>query len=723
MGKAVKTIFQHTVSDCGLACLAMIARFYGLRCGINDLTPLFAPSSGGVSMLAINRAASSIGFCTRALMVDYDSLIESVRMPCIAYLDQNHFAVVTKVTPGKVWVNDPAQGAVRYTRRGFLERWAPSGEMPSGAVLELIPGELSLPEGRRPAVDTDEFSALSLLTRNRKFIMSIFAILFAVALTDIAVPFLTQWMFDGGLESRNLNVVVLALSGQLAIVVGRNVFGFVQARVTLYVGNMIGVGLMRRLLEKFVRLPRSFFDFKAPGEVLQSASDASRAEQFVAVYVPQTLTSVLSVVISSVVLLYYNVFIFLIYSVAVASYYIWLHSFMAKRRAADYRHFEISAKCQDEVIQFVRGINEIKLSGCSSGMLSRWDELRRRNYNVSREMLRLDQSQSVGVSVLSKIADVTVSLITVLAVMDGRMSLGMMLAVQYIVGTMNYPAQQLIYFFRQLQDFRISLSRIGGVYCHPEERPDSEGEEVDEPPGDIVFENVSFRYDPSEDVYTLSNINVLIPADRITAVVGGSGSGKTTLLKLVMGFYEPADGRICVGGHDLSVLKLGQWRERCGCVFQDSFIFNDSIIYNIAPAESDPDRARAIEACRICCLKDFVDSLPLGLDTLVGPDGMRLSNGQRQRLLLARAVYRNSQVLVLDEATNSLDAIDEAEIYRNLSAFFKRRTVLVAAHRLSTVRNADNILVMDKGRIVETGTHDELMFRHGVYCDLVKRQL
>ncbi len=723
MGKTVKTVYQHTASDCGVACLAMIARFYGLKCGINDLTPLFAPSSGGVSMLAINMAASSVGFGTRALLVDYGSLRESVRMPCIAYLDQNHFVVVTKVSPDSVWVNDPAQGRVRYSRRDFLSRWASSGDALTGAVLELIPGDLSLPECHRPAVDSNEFSAAGLLMRNRKFIMSIFAILFAVALADIAVPFLTQWMFDGGLEARNVNVVVLALSGQLAIVVGRNVFGFVQARVTLYVGNMIGVELMRRLLEKFVRLPRSFFDFKAPGEVLQSASDASRAEQFVTVYVPQTLTSVLSVVISSVVLLYYNALIFAIYCVAVTFYYLWLHSFMPRRRAADYRHFEISAKCQDEVIQFVRGINEIKLSGCSSGMLSRWDRLRRRNYYVSREMLRLDQSQSVGVSIMSKIADVTVTFITVLAVMDGHMSLGMMLAVQYIVGTMNYPAQQLIYFFRQLQDFRISLSRIGGVCSHPEERSDSEGEDMGPVTGDIALENVCFKYDPVDDGDTLSGIDVLIPADRITAVVGGSGSGKTTLLKLVVGFYEPAVGRISVGGRDLLSLRLGQWRARCGCVFQDSFIFNDSIIYNIAPAESDPDRSKVMEACRICCLDEFVDSLPLGLDTLVGPDGMRLSNGQRQRLLIARAVYRDPQVLILDEATNSLDAINEAEIYHNLSVFFKHRTVLVAAHRLSTVRNADNILVMDNGRVVEAGTHRELMLRRGVYYDLVKHQI
>lgn len=713
--------FQQSATDCGVACLTMIARYHGLVCGINDLSRLFGPSSKGVSMYAINRAASAIGFKARGLRLDIDALADDVELPCIAYWGQNHFVVVSRIAGRYVHVADPAMGRVRYSRNEFLSRWAAGGDG-CGAVLELKPENLHLPLSEI-AGDSHGIGAMDLMGSYRRPILAIFLILLVAALVDLGVPVLTQWMFDRGLAPHDIGVVTLALAGQLAIVVGRNTFIYVQSRLSLSIGNRIGVELMRRLLEKFMRLPRSFFDFKAPGEVLQSATDVSRAENFLTSHIPQTLTSVLSVLVLSLVLLYYNVLIFLVYSVSVAVYYLWLRRFMARMRVVDYRSFEVSSRCSDEVIQFVRGINEIKLSGCADNLLRRWDGLREENYKVNRETIELNSWQSIGISVLSKIADIAVTFMTVMAVMDGRLSVGAMLAIQYVVGTMSYPSQQIIYFMRYLQDFRISMGRLGGIYSHPEERRDGDGNDVEPPEKGIELRNVGFRYDPAEEGFVLKDVNISIAANKTTAIVGSSGSGKTTLLKLIVGLYDPEEGTVEVDGCDLRDLKLGQWRSMCGSVFQESYIFNDSILANIAPSEAEPDREQAMEACRVACIADLIDSLPLGLDTVVGPDGMRLSNGQRQRLLVARAIYRRPSVLILDEATNSLDAVNESNIYRNLTDFFAQRTVVVAAHRLSTVRNADYIVVVDGGTVVEAGTHDDLMANRATYYNLVHNQL
>lgn len=705
-----------------MACLVMIARHHGLMCEINDLYHLFPPAGDkGVSMYAINKAASSLGFKARALRLDYNALLGEVSLPCICHWDHNHFVVVSEINERRVTLLDPAMGRISYSRKEFCRHWAiQAGDC--GTALELIPRQLQ--SSIRASDDkTERLSLKALLRKYRNSIIVICLILAGIGALNLGAPFLTQWMFDSGLMGQNINIVILALLAQLFIIIGKNVFQYLQSRLSLYVGNHIGLSLKRRLLDKFIRLPRRFFDHKGHGEVLQLSIEASNTESFLTNRIPGTLTSIVTVLISSCLLLWYDRLIFMIYVISLACYYIWIKAHLARKRKADNLYFAASANERDKMIQFVQGINDIKLSANGDSFIRRWKRNYDNLYEAGLASFIVQQRLSVGVSVIAKLTEISVILITVLAVMEGRLTVGAMMAIQYVVGSLEYPSQEIITFFRYIQDFKISISRLNGIYTHGEEMTENGTKVTGIPPGGIILSHVNFKYDVTADDLTLQDINLHIKEGKTTAIVGTSGSGKSTLLRIILGFYTPINGTVLVGDTDMRSLDVASWRTNCGFCGPENYVFNDTLLFNITLREGDYDEELLLRACRLAELEEVIESTPLGLAAMAGHNGDRLSNGQRQRLLLARALYSKPALLILDEATNSLDAITEKKIYDNLQHSLGDTTVIIAAHRLSTIKDADTIVVFRKGKIVETGSHDTLISQGGHYQDLINNQL
>lgn len=722
MGKALKVCYQQGATDCAAACLAMVARHHGLSCEINDLYPLFPPSGDkGVSMYAINKAATQLGFRPRGLRLDYDALLSEVALPCICHWDGNHFVVIAKITPRRVTLLDPAMGRVVYSRKEFCRRWSAAADN-CGTALELRADALRQPE---PAARSVRHSTgiLPLVKEYRRPLAVICLMLLLTGALNLLAPFLTQWMFDSGLTGRDLNIVVLALLAQLFIIIGRNTFVFIQSRGALYAGNRIGMNLKRRLLDKFVRLPRPFFDYKGHGEVLQLSVEASNAEMFLTSHIPGTLTSLVTVAISSILLMWYDGTIFCIYLLSLVCYYLWIKMHLARKRKADNLYFAASAREREKMIQFVQGINDIKLSGKDKSFVDRWQTYYHTLFDANRKAFTVRQSQSIGISIISKLTDVAVIFVTIIAVMDGRLTVGAMMAIQYVTGSLEYPSQEIISFFRYLQDFRVSAARLNGIYTHSEEKAGTGLDLSRIPDGGIVFRHVDFKYDTTADTLTLKDINLHIPSGKTTAIVGASGSGKSTLIRMLLGFYTPLNGNVSVGDKDMTTLNLTSWRANCGFSGPESYVFNETLLFNIVLSDTEYDSQRLREACRLAEFDEVVESQPLGLASMAGHDGDRLSNGQRQRLLLARALYSRPRLLILDEATNSLDAITERKIYRNLQTASGDTTVVIAAHRLSTIRDADHIVVFSDGGIAEEGDHESLLRRGGLYLKLINNQL
>lgn len=694
----LKVSYQQGASDCAVACLVMIARHHGLMCEINDLYHLFPPAGDkGVSMYAINRAASSLGFKARALRLDYNALLGEVSLPCICHWDHNHFVVVSEINERRVTLLDPAMGRISYSRKEFCRHWAiQAGDC--GTALELIPRQLQ--SSLRASDDkTERLSLKALLRKYRNSIIVICLILAGIGALNLGAPFLTQWMFDSGLMGQNINIVILALLAQLFIIIGKNVFQYLQSRLSLYVGNHIGLSLKRRLLDKFIRLPRRFFDHKGHGEVLQLSIEASNTESFLTNRIPGTLTSIVTVLISSCLLLWYDRLIFMIYVISLACYYIWIKAHLARKRKADNLYFAASANERDKMIQFVQGINDIKLSANGDSFIRRWKRNYDNLYEAGLASFIVQQRLSVGVSVIAKLTEISVILITVLAVMEGRLTVGAMMAIQYVVGSLEYPSQEIITFFRYIQDFKISISRLNGIYTHGEEMTENGTKVTGIPPGGIILSHVNFKYDVTADDLTLQDINLHIKEGKTTAIVGTSGSGKSTLLRIILGFYAPIKGTVLVGDTDMRSLDMASWRTNCGFCGPENYVFNDTLLFNITLREGDYDEELLLRACRLAELEEVIESTPLGLAAMAGHNGDRLSNGQRQRLLLARALYSKPALLILDEATNSLDAITEKKIYDNLQHSLGDTTVIIAAHRLSTIKDADTIVVFRKGKM------------------------
>ncbi len=723
-------IRQHDSMQCGVACLAMVCTHYGREYSLETLSRYCTPTAEGVSLLAVCDAAGKLGLHATAGRTVAGQL-DATLLPCILHWRQNHFVVLYRVRgrggKRRYFIADPAKGLSVYNEDYFLEAWASTGigGQDGGVALFLKPTPefYSRPqEGRQQQKRSFRF-LLGYIRQYRRYFGQIVLGLLLGCVLQLVMPFLTQAIVDVGIRGQSLRLIWLILLGELTIVLGRTATDLIRRWLLLHISMRINISLVSDFFIKLLRLPMGFFDTKLTGDLMQRIADHSRVQNFLTNQTLSVMFTTLSFLVFGAVLLVYDWKIFGIFLAGSVLYGLWTAAFLGRRKVLDYELFGQQARNQNSTWQMVTSMQEIKLQDC--GMRGRWggEDVKAGLWDVRKRGLRLEQAQEAERVRTNEVRNMVITVLAAAAVIHGQMTLGMMLAVQYIIGQLSSPVTQLMGFIYSLQDVRISLERINEVHQAPDEESVCGDRREISGKGGITLSGVCFRYDPHSPEPVIDNVSMAIPEGRVTAIVGASGSGKTTLLRLLLGYYRPEAGIIRIGGSPLEEYDIDWWRRQCGVVMQDGVIFSESIARNIAVSDGEIDTRRLEEAARLANIHGYVMSLPLGYNTVIGRDGTGLSQGQKQRILIARAVYRNPRFILLDEATNSLDARNERVIVERLREFFRGRTVVVIAHRLSTVRDADQIIVLDSGRIVETGTHGTLTAGRGAYYTLVKNQL
>ena len=664
-------------------------------------------------------------------------------LPCIVHWNQNHFVVVYKMSKQNVWVADPNSGKYKLSRADFEKSWVSDNGKGIAILLETTPEFYTFEDGIKN--NTLGFSSLALYLKPFKgLIIQIFLAILAMSTFQLIAPFLTQSIVDIGIQNQNIHFVFVILGAQIVLGILSLLVSFIQSRILLHIGTRINVALINDFLIKLMRLPIGYFDTKTSGDLMQRIGDQSRIESFLTQSSLSIIFSVLTFFISGFLLAIYSPVILVIFLIAAFLYLTWIIIFLKQRKALDYKRFQQASENQSNLVELIQGMQEIKLQGSERKRRQRWTSIQAKLFNISLQSLNLAQLQDSGAMFINQSKDVIITVVAASAVIEGKISFGMMVAIQALVGQLNAPLQQFIGFIRSWQDAKISLERLNEIQEQPDENALSQNslgfddlvfgggavetlnvtslQKATSVQRDLIFENVSFRYNAlSSDV--LKNIDLIIPNGKVTAIVGTSGSGKTTLLKLLQAFYPPTKGKIKVGKINLQTVQPAAWRKHCGAVSQDSYIFSDSIANNICECDERINKSRLLSAVKMANIEDFIDEQPLGYNTKIGLQGMGVSQGQRQRLLIARAIYKNADFLFFDEATNALDANNERVIVENLNTFFQNRTVVIVAHRLSTVKNADQIIVLERGEIIERGTHTALIAQRGAYYELVKNQL
>jgi len=717
---------QLDTMDCGPTCLRIIAKYYGKNYSLQSLREKSFITREGVSLLGISDAAENIGFRTLAAKIPFDKLKEEAPTPFIAHWRQQHFVVVYGFKKDKVLVSDPAHGLVKFSKKEFLDGWLSDKDKgeETGVVLllETTPDFYSNDD---ETLDKTGFSFLfKYLRPYRKFIVQLFMGMLLASILQLIFPFLTQSIVDVGINNQDINFVTLILIAQLMLYFSRTAVEFIRGWILLHMGTRMNISILSDFLIKLMKLPVSFFDTKMIGDLLQRIGDHKRIETFLTSSTLNIVFSFVNLIIFAIVLGYYDLKIFTVFFIGSALYVAWILVFMKKRRDLDYKRFDQMSSNQSNLIQLITGMQEIKLHNSEKRKRWEWERIQAKLFKVSMKSLSLNQYQEAGSTLINEIKNIFISFLAAKAVIDGDITLGMMLAIQYIIGQLNAPINQLVGFIHSTQDAKISLERLGEIHGTADEEEDKTNKVTIFPENQsLKIEDMSFQYEGPHSEMVLKNINMVIPEGKVTAIVGASGSGKTTLLKLLLKFYEPAAGEIKLGDINLTNFSNRIWRNRCGAVLQDGFIFSDTIANNIAISDEYVDKEKLLYAVKTANIQEFIESLPLGYNTKIGGDGHGLSQGQKQRFLIARAVYKNPEYLYFDEATNALDANNEKVIMENLDNFFENRTVVVVAHRLSTVKNADQIVVLQHGEITETGTHEELTKKRGDYYNLVKNQL
>ena len=719
---------QRDSIQCGIACLQMICAHYGKKYSQDFLSNICYATTEGVSLLGIKDAAVKIGLYTISGRVTLENL-SSATLPCILHWNQNHFVVLYKVKKGsKFYIADPGKGLISYTIGEFKQHWIEvgQGESEKGIAMFLEPTQAFYDNTNEHETRIEKpFKFLfGYVKQYRKYFFQIILGLFVGSLLQLALPFLTQSIVDIGIKNKDISFIWLILIGQLVITLSRTSVDFIRRWLLLHISMRINISLVSDFFIKLLQLPMSFFDTKLMGDLMQRIGDHSRVNSFLTQQTLNVAFSLISFAVFSCVLLVYNRLIFFIFLIGSILYGGWMALFLRRRKVIDYELFEQQAANNNKTYQFLTSMQEIKLQDCEQRRRWEWEDIQADLFHIQMKSLKLQQTQEAGSIFINELKNIIITVVSATAVINGSLTLGMMLAVQYIIGQLNSPIEQLIHFIYSVQDVKISLERINEIHKKDNEEDYNRSRtEFDNESHDIELRNIDFKYDPHALAKTIEGVNIHIPEGKITAIVGASGSGKTTLIKLMLGYYPVMSGEITIAGHNISEYNLKWWRQQCGVVMQDGVIFSESIARNIAVDDGEIDEEKLEMAAEIANVKDFVMALPLKFNTNIGRDGMGLSQGQKQRILIARAVYKNPKFIFLDEATNSLDASNERAIVENLDKFYKGKTVVVVAHRLSTVKNADQIIVLDKGKVVETGNHKSLTAKRGAYYKLVKNQL
>lgn len=733
---------QLDAMDCGPTCLRIVASFYGKRYTLQTLRDKCHITREGVSLLGISDAAESIGFRTAGVRLTWEQLRDQVPLPCIVHWHQRHFIVVYGIKKQKkgykILVSDPASGLLVYDEKAFLNGWLQSvddekditeknGVNPAkthGIALILEPTPTFYKEKGEDDRKMNFRYLAEYLRPYKSYIAQILLAMFVASGISLIMPFITQSVVDTGIGTGNISFIVMLLVAELVLVIGQMCNNLIRSWLMLHMTTRVSISLISDFLCKLMRLPIAFFDSKMIGDIMQRIEDYNRVQAFLTGSLLSMAVAIITFLIYSIVMAGYDIGIFGVFLIGSIFYILWIVLFLKRRRKLDYMRFQEASANQSNIVQLINGMQDIKLNNCEKQKRWEWESIQAKLFKVSIKSLTLEQSQEVGGTFIDQTKNIIISFLAASAVIKGDMTLGMMMAMQYIIGQLNAPILQLISFIQETQDASISLERLGEIHERKDEEPDEE-QRIREIPDNagIEFRNVTFQYDRLHSAKVLDNVSFRIPPNKVTAIVGASGSGKTTMLKMMLGFYHPVSGEVLLGDTALKNYSENCWRRFCGSVMQEGYIFSDSIAGNIGISDEYPDITRVRKAAEVSNIKEWIESLPLGYNTKIGVDGHGLSTGQKQRILIARAAYKNAKFLFFDEATNSLDANNERAIMENLDKLFRDKTVVIVAHRLSTVRNADNIIVLDNGRIAEQGTHDELTRMKGKYYTLVKNQL
>ena len=721
---------QLDAMDCGPTCLRMIAAYYGKRFSVQQLREHSYIQRTGVNLLGISVAAENIGMRTTGVRTTLEKLRQQSKLPCILHWNQEHFVVLYRVElkKGKTlyYIADPAYGLLKYEEEELRKCWISTRQ---GGVEK---GVAMLVEVTPQFYETEpiQYEKLSLwyllhyVRPYRKAMLQLVLGLLAGSILQLVFPFLTQTIVDQGIGHHNLNFIQLVLMAQLILVFSRTLIEVIRRCILLHVSTRVNVSLISDFLTKLMKLPMRFFDSKLAGDLIRRIEDHGRIESFLTQSVLQISFATLTIAIFGSVLAVYNWKIFLVFLLFSLLYVGWVMLFMRKRADLDKKNFEQMAVNQNNLIQLIYGMQDIKLLGCEQQKRWEWENIQASLFHINMSSLNLGQWQQVGAVLINEVKNILITVMSATAVLQGEITLGVMLSIQYIIGQMQGPVSQFVSFMQATQDAKLSLERLGEIHGKPDEEASDNSSNTNLSGHDsISLQNLSFTYGSEKSHLVIKNLSLDIPAGKTTAIVGLSGSGKTTLIKLMLGFYPPTEGDIRIGGHSLQKISFKEWRKHCGVVMQEGFIFGDTIANNIAPDGEEIDRERMAYAVEMANIREFIEALPLKYNTKIGNTGQGLSQGQKQRILIARAIYRNPDYLFFDEATNALDTDNEKVIQQHLDQFFRNKTVVIVAHRLSTVRNADQIVVLKGGEITERGTHESLIALQGDYYRLVKNQL
>jgi len=718
---------QPDAKDCGPTCLRIIAKHYNKSILLQHLRTLTETTREGSGLQGLSNAAENLGFRTLGVKIDFKTLVADAPLPCIVHWNKNHYVVVYKIDKAeKVYISDPSYGLITYKKEEFIKHWIgenANDETEEGVALVLETSPSFYQDDFEDEEKKTSFAFLSrYLLKYKSLVIQLAFGLLAGSLLSLIFPFLTQSVVDVGIQNQDINFIYLVLLAQVMLFIGKMGIDIIRSWILLHLSTRINISIVSDFFIKLMKLPISFFDTRMTGDIMQRINDHHRIEQLLTSSSLSTLFSMVNLIIFSIVLLMYDYRLFAVYLIGAILYVAWITFFLKKRKELDYKMFSQVSQEQSTVIELINGMQEIKMHNAEKQKRWGWEFLQVKLFKIRIKALSLEQWQSVGGGFINQIKDILVSFLSAKLVLDGNLTLGMMLSVQYIIGQLNSPLLQLIDFIKQTQDAKISLERLGEIHDKKDEESTDEQYITEIPQKDITLNKVSFRYVGS-DTFIFQDLNLVIPYQKTTAIVGTSGSGKTTLLKLLTKFYDPEKGDVQIGGADLKSISPSHWRKHCGVVMQESYVFNDTIANNIAIGEDMIDKQNLRKAVEIANIKEFIEDLPLSYNTKIGNEGIGMSGGQKQRLFIARAVYKSPDYIFFDEATSALDANNEKIIIENLAQFFKGKTAVVIAHRLSTVKHADKIIVLDKGIVVEEGNHHQLVAKKGEYYRLIKNQL